>query len=122
MNTQSPRVEVRNEDLFIYSSTGEITYRGRPDGCPVESAATTTEGRVVSMWKAWSKEYGSKENLLLLEVNGRIVWRAELPRPSNDSYTSFEYSRGRLTGVSWSCYQVEIDLESGRILRREFVK
>jgi hypothetical protein len=111
-----------DKELVIYSPSGEFTYRGEPDGCPVQSAIATEDDRVIVLWDRLAKSYGSKDNLLLLDIRGQIIWRAELPESSSDSYTQFEYSNGRLSAFSWSCHRVEIDMKTGKIFHRVFTQ
>lgn len=115
-------VSLYNE-LTIYSGGGDILYRGKPEGYPVEKATIFDGVHVIVLLKYREKKYGSFENLLLLKSDGRVAWRAQLPSPSStDSYLDFEVKENRLFANSWSCYRVEIDLKTGRILQSEFTK
>lgn len=109
-------------ELTIYAANGDILYRGKPEGYSVEKANITETGTVVLL-KYSEKKYGSFENLLLLTQDGTVLWRAELPTSSStDAYVDFELRNSRLFANSWSCYRVEIDMRTGRILNREFTK
>jgi hypothetical protein len=122
--TASIKIETTlDNELVIHAPTGAIAYRGKPDGYPVLSACATEDDHVLVLWEGWTKKYGSKDNLLLLDSEGRIIWRAQLPDPSSgDSYTEFKYLNGHLTAFSWSCHRVAIDMKTGNILQSEFTK
>jgi hypothetical protein len=51
------------------------------------------------------------------------VWVADLPDATgNDAYVAVKFEGGRLVAHSWSCYRVEIDIETGKILSKIFTK
>jgi hypothetical protein len=50
------------------------------------------------------------------------VWRAELPG-SDDKYVNAKLAaEGRLSAYSYGGYEVEIDLDTGRIVSKRFSK
>jgi len=111
------------DELIVYSNTGSILYRGKPDGYPVKKAAALENEQIVVLLKFWAKKPGDFENLLLLKSDGGTLWRAQLPNASSgDAYVDFDVIEGKLFANSWSCYRVEIDGQTGRILHREFTK
>jgi len=65
--------------------------------------------------------YGGFQNLVRVRPDGSIAWRAELPE-SDDKYVHAKLVEGRVFAYSYGGYDVEIDLETGRILRRVFSK
>src|SRR5262245_2185280 len=62
------------------------------------------------------------QNLSRCMASGEVVWIAELPTASDDTYTSVEIEDGRLVAWSWSCYRVELNIESGTIENSIFTK
>ena len=61
------------------------------------------------------------ENLLCVERNGNVVWKAELPQ-SNDAFVSFEQTAEGLVANTWSGYRVRLDPATGKLMERQFVK
>jgi hypothetical protein len=60
-------------------------------------------------------------NLLLVE-RGQIKWRAELPA-THDSFVSVRLSEsGDVTAHTWMGWVVQIDLNTGKTMKKEFVK
>ena len=110
-------------DLTVYSASGEITYQGKPDQYPVDSACVTSGGNVIVLLRFSGKKHGSFENLLMIGPRGEVLWRAELPEPSSgDAYVEFKLNADRLFANSWSGNRVEINLENGKVLSRQFAK
>jgi hypothetical protein len=63
-------------------------------------------------------------NLSRCSASGESLWVAELPESpgSNDAYVNAEIKDGRLLAWSWSCFQVELNLQSGAIENSIFTK
>jgi hypothetical protein len=63
-------------------------------------------------------------NLLRCSESGESLWVAELPTGSgdNDAYVNAEVREGRVFAWSWSCYRVELNLDSGTIENSIFTK
>lgn len=62
-------------------------------------------------------------NLLCYTPDGSLLWKAELP--TGDSVEDYYYqisSRSPLVVNSFSSYRCEIDVVTGKILRKEFYK
>jgi hypothetical protein len=55
-------------------------------------------------------------NILRCQLNGFIVWQAELPAGSDDVYTNIEWKDQKLHAFSRSCSSVLLDENTGRIL------
>jgi hypothetical protein len=64
------------------------------------------------------------ENLSRCSASGESVWRASLPTipGDHDAYVDAEIRDGRLFAWSWSCFRVELNIESGRIENSIFTK
>lgn len=66
--------------------------------------------------------FGQFPNLIALGLDGRKLWTAELPTSeSGDSYSEI-VSREPLIAYSWKSYSAEIDVGSGKIKARTFLK
>jgi hypothetical protein len=109
-------------ELTIFSRGGDILYRGKPQGFPVEKAVLSQNDAIIVLLKYEVKKYGDFENLLLLKPDGTALWYAQLPTSSGDAYVDFEVSNSKLFANSWSCYRVEIDVQTGKILQQDFTK
>ncbi len=60
-------------------------------------------------------------NLLCIERDGNVVWKAELP-VSQDAFVSFQMTTDGLVANSWSGYRVILNPATGKIMERQFVK
>jgi hypothetical protein len=67
-----------------------------------------------------SKGAPALRNLIALDNQGRTVWKAEMPEAA-DYYYRF-VSVSPLVVDSFSSYRCEIDILSGRIVRKQFFK
>lgn len=67
---------------------------------------------------------GTFPNLEAVEMDGTVVWTAELPtNETGDCYYDIEVDdEGDLLARSFKSYVCKIDWDSGRIIDREFVK
>jgi len=61
------------------------------------------------------------DNLLRVGRDGNVVWKAELPQ-DHDAYVSFHRTPEGLVANSWSGYRVRLDLATGKIIEKQFVK
>ena len=61
-------------------------------------------------------------NLQRHDASGRVIWTATPAHPFDAVWTRLQMEAGCLTANSWSGYCDEIDCDSGRVLKRTFVK
>ncbi len=61
-------------------------------------------------------------NILRCHSDGSLVWQAQLPGKAGDVYIKMEWKDRELIAGSWFGYSVSLDIETGRILRSEFIK
>lgn len=113
-------------ELVIQDKDQEEVWRGKPEGHAVVWAAPipkSEDGLVLydpypPGWKAM--QHTAFPNLVRMHPDGAIVWRAELPDPEN------RYLAAKLThsGVSARAldYNIELDLNAGKILERIWTK
>jgi hypothetical protein len=122
--TTSAKAEINlYGEVCIYSTDGKLLYCAKPDGHPAEKVAVLQSGKTIVLLRYFERKYGSFENLLLLRLDGTVVWRAQLPNTSSgDAYVDFEITDDRVFANSWSCYRVELDMRDGKILQRQFTK
>ena len=115
---------VADEDLVIEDADHELRWRGRPEARPVEWATATRitdDGLALYHYYRPDHPYGGFQNLVRVRPDGSIAWRAELPG-SDDKYVQAKLVEGRVFAYSYGGYDVEIDLETGRIVHRVFSK
>jgi hypothetical protein len=65
---------------------------------------------------------GRFENLIRLSANGAVAWRAALPGSGDDAYVDVHWEGAELLANSFSCFRVQVDVDSGRIVKRMFTK
>ena len=118
-----PRFRMGHGALEILDDDGHVTWRGRPDGRSVK-AVFPLEDRLGAIVLLDPDEVFERfRNLLCVDLNGEIVWRAELPADDAvDAYVDAKPTRSGFVANSWSCWRVTIDLSSGEITDREFTK
>jgi hypothetical protein len=71
---------------------------------------------------AHSERFGQFPNLVAVDVNGTRRWVAELPTTTTGDRYYRIASREPLVAYALSSHDCEIDLRTGRIVRREFTK
>ena len=104
-------------------NTGRVIWHGRPDGRSALSVAaipSASDAIVLLHWMGGATS--AVRNLIRCRPDGSVVWRAELPRPSDDFYTSVQWHGERLIGYTWSGHLCELDGDTGTMLALEFVK
>lgn len=106
--------------LWIRDSTGS---RSLPvDGMHALSFIPTADDRAIVLLEA-TPGYRPVQNIVLIDRQGEVRWRAELPTSGGgESYTSFSQDGRGLVAQSWSGHKVVLDPGSGRILSRTFNK
>ncbi len=71
----------------------------------------------------WETGTGSQENLVCLEPDGRVRWRATLPTGDpSDCFVAVGLDGDLVRANSMSCYAVWLDPATGRALRTLFTK
>jgi hypothetical protein len=115
-----------NRSLVLSETThGRVIWSGQPDGYPVQKVLSRPglDGCFVLLDRDTSPKWGDFLNILKIEPNGNIQWRAELPDSGNDTYVDMKWSDDNiLTAWSWSCYMVTLNQTNGRVLTRVFTK
>lgn len=62
-------------------------------------------------------------NLVKVAPDGRLVWKAALPRAdSRDCFVGMAWDGQTLTANTWSCYQVSADIQNGEVTALAFTK
>ncbi|AVV80770.1 hypothetical protein LEP1GSC161_2026 [Leptospira santarosai str. CBC1416] len=64
----------------------------------------------------------NNENLIAYDIKGNFLWAAEYPQISKEDYYYKIQSKKPLIAYSYSSYQCEIDIKTGKIISSEFFK
>ena len=82
------------------------------------------DGRILVLENYYEYENGQKSNLYCLNQNIEIEWF--LPTGINedgvDNYVGFSTNGNQFFANTWNCFRVEIDIESGEIINKQFTK
>lgn len=116
---------VNGEICVINVTSGEIIWKGKPEGRNAELIAPIPDNEdcIVLLDYSDSDSKLPDQNLIRINLDGTLVWRAELPEPStSDAYVHFNITNGKLQASSWSGYKVEIDTRNGEISSETFTK
>jgi len=63
------------------------------------------------------------QNLSRCSASGKSLWTAELPtRSDSDAYVNVQVDGKQVIAWSWSCYRVELSIETGAIENVVFTK
>jgi hypothetical protein len=118
--------------VSVNPATGALVWEGLPGGLKVARLIDLPgTNECVALLDTFSTQphyprgFDPKQesNLLRCRGDGSIVWRAEIPKPTqHDSYVYAILEAGVLWANSWSCYRNRINLETGRIEESVFTK
>lgn len=115
---------INRQLLIVDSPTGQVIWHGEPLGFPVEEAvAIPGSSRAAVLLDYMSGPAGPFENLICVDCDGQLVWRAQLPSASSaEAYVSFEMEGTELFASTWSSHRVTLDPMTGRIRDSKFTK
>lgn len=109
--------------LVVHSSDNRLIWKGMPDNCTVKQIIQMPGRKTCIVLLDPDQKNGIFQNLVAVDVNGCILWKAELPDSTGgDVYLDVNFQGDLLVAHSWSGFKVVIDPESGRILSKEFTK
>lgn len=110
-------------------STEELEFAG--DSIKVSGRSITTEhpirnatlrgDKIIVLFEPDSV-MGTFQNLVCLDLDGRIVWVAELPDTGKEDVYYQMSSTDPLVVDSFTSFECEISTQSGKILRQRFFK
>ena len=106
--------------LQLHRDSEAITRVHKPLGTKIIQVESLTSGIVVR--EDYYRFPRGDSNLYLLDYAFRLLWRAELPTPT-DSYANPVHDYGdHLLCASWECWSCHICPTTGRILTKEWTK
>ena len=106
------------------ASSGEVLWSGAIDQAKTDSVLPLGESDDAIVLLDHMARKGRFPNLVRIDRNGAILWRAQLPSSSDphDSYVSVEVEGETIRANSWSGYRVRLSPDSGRIAKSTFTK
>jgi hypothetical protein len=103
------------------SEDGAITWSGSYRTMKISAAFLIDDERCIILLDPGASKQEVFENLLCLESSGSMVWKAELP-DQPDVFVKFEIAADGLQAWTWSGWVLRLELTTGKILERHFVK
>lgn len=116
---------VDREVVVTDASTGNVCWHGAPEDAPVVDLVSIPGTSDAVVLLDYMSRQGSFENVVRIGPDGVTQWRAELPTGEpTEAYVelAFDYDQSRLVARSWTGHRVVLDLGSGEIVERDFVK
>ena len=65
---------------------------------------------------------GYSASITRRRVDGTVAWQVFPPDGEQDAWTNVTATGATVHAISWSCWQVAFDVESGEELERHFTK
>ncbi len=104
------------------SAAGSIHWRGEYQGMKVVAAQPVdNDSKCLILLDTMASKEPTFENLLSVESEGDVVWKAELPQ-SHDTFVSFQGKADGLLANMWSGYRVRLDPATGKLMQKQFVE
>jgi outer membrane protein assembly factor BamB len=111
------------EVVAIDGRSGAVCWHGRPDDGPAVNVLPVPQSRDAVALLDYMSKQGAYQNIVRIGPDGTIRWRAQLPTSDpTDAYVDMDIDGMKLCAVSWSGHKVTLDLETGQITERRFVK
>ena len=130
-----PAFEIKNGELIIRSTMNrEVLWKGKPKGYDVTQVLPVEGSNDCIALLEWLKSgLENQRNLLRLDPHGNIVWevgdppKKVAPGPERgieiESYTGItSIEKFQLIAFAYSGFSDHIDIETGTIIKSEFVK
>lgn len=70
----------------------------------------------------WEGQPPTFANLARMSKDGRTIWTVQPPHPLEGVYSYARFEAGVLMAYNMAGYDETIDYETGRVIRRKFVK
>lgn len=126
--------EVESGELIVRSTkNGEILWKGKPKGYDVGQVFPINGSNDCIVLLEWQKtRVENQRNLLRLDPCGKIIWVIEDPtkkiisgpkrEQEVESYTQVLIKNSQWIASTYSGFADYIDIETGAIIKSEFVK
>ena len=104
-------------------SDNNLIWKGKPNNHVVKQIIQTPEIKTCIALLDPDQKNDRFHNLVKVDINGFILWEAELPDFSGvDCYVDVKFQDDFLVAHSWAGFKVIIDIESGQIVSKKFTK
>ena len=126
---------IKGELVIRLSSTGEILWKGKPNGIDVDYVFTIPDSTDILVILDGGAAYKQgKKNLLRFDLQGNVIWEVESPPEKNlygpdrddksmEVYTDISaIDVNFVEAFAYSGYSDVIDIHTGKILKSTFVK
>ncbi|REG88754.1 hypothetical protein [Flavobacterium aquicola] len=82
------------------------------------------DGRILVLENYYKYENEQKSNLYCLNQNIEIEWflPTGIDEDGVDNYVGFTTNGNQIFANTWNCFRVEIDIENGEIINKQFTK
>ena len=110
--------------IITETGTGKIIWQGKPFLTKVSKVIPYSLKECLILLDYYDfgrTDYSYKGNLFLMNINGEIIWHAELPS-TGDIYVYFNYKDNKITANSNGGFHVQIDPKTGKIIYLKFTK
>jgi outer membrane protein assembly factor BamB len=101
---------------------GTYSWSGSYEGVAVKTAIPLGNGtNWIVLLDPDASQSPTFENLLCVDLQGRLLWKAKLPTYP-DAYLSVTVCSGSIWAGTWSGFKVKLDPNTGTEIERIFVK
>jgi hypothetical protein len=101
---------------------GSHSWSGQFNGADIKHAAPSDDGTLcVLLLDPDASKHSVFENLLCIDQKGTPIWTAKLPT-SPDAFLDFTSTPEGILSTTWSGLKILLDQNTGRELKRTFVK
>lgn len=108
--------------LVIREPQGSLSWRGDYSGMRVVAVQPVGDGsKCIVLLDMPAKKEPNFGNLLCLNRDGSLEWKAELPE-TNDAFVSLQMIEGVLSANTWNGFHVTLNPATGKSMQWKFVK
>jgi len=113
-----------NHEIVTTDEKGRVIWSGAPLDKQVEDVRQIPgSDDALVLLDYMGEPAGPCRNLVRIQADGQIVWRAELPSSSNtEAYVAVDIDGGLLVAKSWTGYRVILDELTGKIRESNYTK
>jgi|HubBroStandDraft_1064217.scaffolds.fasta_scaffold1214561_1 outer membrane protein assembly factor BamB len=119
---QGVSYRISGGNLEVLDAMDAVRWAGKPKGMrPTSLLPIQGSNDCIVLCDPGAQPRGFK-NLFRVTPNGDVAWEADLPSSGEDFYLSVRYTNDVVLANTWSGFLVQLDLNTGRVARRTFVK
>jgi outer membrane protein assembly factor BamB len=108
----------------VEAASGQTKWVIETGNTPVRYLLVSPDHSLLIVMNEFSsfRDPQSRSNLAAISLDGRELWRAEPPSPSDLYANAPVYKNGQLMATTMDCVHCTIDHQTGKILSRKFTK